>query len=131
MIGAKYLQIPYKDLGRDEKGCDCYGLVYIMMKDLLGINLPIYTSYESNNSPKLGNFINVQSADSDLWEKVVKPRAGDLVVFKLNGIPQHVGYMLSGLEFMEMTRDAGVTVGRVTDSRSRHLIAYYCRYIGE
>jgi cell wall-associated NlpC family hydrolase len=130
MIWTKYLMIPYKDLGRDFNGCDCYGLVYLLMRDISKVTLPIYSGYQSDDAPKMGEFINTEADHDLIWQKVTTPQAGDLVVFKLNGIPQHVGYMLNRFDYLEMTRDAGVTTGRVTDSSSRHLIAFYCRYMG-
>ena len=36
----KYLEIPYKPLGRDWNGCDCWGLLCLIAKGEYGITLP-------------------------------------------------------------------------------------------
>ena len=39
-IITKYLGIPYKNMGRDLEGLDCWGLVLALYKDILKIDLP-------------------------------------------------------------------------------------------
>lgn len=41
MSHVKYLSIPYKHLGRSFAGCDCLGLVALVYKEELGIDIPI------------------------------------------------------------------------------------------
>ena len=40
---SKFIGIPYKHLGRDFTGFDCYGLVWLAYKEILNIELPDYT----------------------------------------------------------------------------------------
>lgn len=37
-----YVGIPYADRGRTRAGCDCYGLVRLVMGDLAGVDLPSF-----------------------------------------------------------------------------------------
>lgn len=39
---ADYIGIPFADRGRDRKGCDCYGLVRLVLKDRVGVTIPEY-----------------------------------------------------------------------------------------
>lgn len=43
---APYLGIPFKDLGRDWDGCDCYGAGRLVMMHERGVQLPLYLDYE-------------------------------------------------------------------------------------
>ena len=39
-----YVGLPYKPLGRNRDGIDCYGLVRLVLKEQCGIDLPSYSS---------------------------------------------------------------------------------------
>ncbi len=39
----RYLAIPFKDKGRGFDGCDCWGLVWLIYKTELGIDLPAFS----------------------------------------------------------------------------------------
>lgn len=43
----KYLSIPYRAGGRDWSGCDCYGLVRLILKEEKGIELPLFETVSS------------------------------------------------------------------------------------
>ena len=40
---SKYINLPYKNLGRSFDGVDCYGLIWLIYKGELGIELPDFT----------------------------------------------------------------------------------------
>ena len=124
---AQYYMIQYKDLGRSKQGCDCYGLVYVMMQDIMKKELPKHDTYDSGNMFSLAGII--KSAESD-WEKVQTPKKGDVAVFLLHGLPQHVGFMINCTEYLEMTRDRGVMLGSIRKAEGKHTLSYVCRYKG-
>jgi cell wall-associated NlpC family hydrolase len=128
---VKYFTIPYSDLGRSESGCDCYGLVYLLYRDLLNITMPLYDGYNSEDSLQLGQYVEGSTADRNNWVRVNKPKKGDLAVFNLHGLPQHVAFMLDSHRFIEMTRYAGVRQGSIKIAEGKHTLAYICRYVGE
>lgn len=45
----KYMEIPYMYNGRDEKGCDCYGLVRLVLKNEKEIELPLFENIDNLN----------------------------------------------------------------------------------
>lgn len=44
-----YVGMPFVDLGRDTSGVDCWGLIWLIYKDLLKINLPKYSEYSAKD----------------------------------------------------------------------------------
>lgn len=90
----QYVGIPFLDHGRTKAGVDCWGLVVLVYKEELGIELPdMGTSYTNADIRK-----EIQCAVSDVssrnWNMDVTdlPRKMyDVIVFKRGGIETHVG----------------------------------------
>lgn len=69
----KYLSIPYKDGGRDLSGCDCYGLVRLILMNERGIELPSFDTVCN-----IEDFERVKK----MFKQVDKPQDFDLVNLK-------------------------------------------------
>ncbi|NCC82352.1 MAG: hypothetical protein EOM04_08795 [Clostridia bacterium] len=95
----KYLGIPYVSLGRDFKGVDCYGLVYLVYKNELGIELPLVnTNY--NNGLVCKEVAPLFEKNLDLFIKkgLVKEtnylNPYNLILFRRSGYISHIGICL-------------------------------------
>lgn len=126
-VVQKYLGVPYKFHGTSiVEGLDCANLCTLVGKDL-GVNIPNinHTNYTKDTYSSLFSVKDNYS----LWTKV-EPMANTLCVFKINGVIQHVGYMLNEFEFIHIMENSKVTVD-VLDSVqwNRRLVGCY-KYIG-
>jgi probable lipoprotein NlpC len=94
---AKYIGLPYHDLGRDMNGCDCWGLVRIAYNLELGIELPAFDGYGSSDDVAAVNGVLAEQLVSDLCLPVIKgqEREFDVVVFRRGRLDSHVGIVVS------------------------------------
>lgn len=83
----KYVGIPYVRNGRDYNGLDCYGLVWLVEKEVFNKDIPVLGLLEDRNSCSLikANLPLVNAT------KVDTPSNGDIVLFFYHGNPTHVG----------------------------------------
>jgi len=103
---SKYIGIPYKNLGRDFGGCDCYGLLYLIYYKELGIELPDYTELQYSKSwYKKENHI-LDNIDSK-WIRVddYNYSVFDALIFfgiGLTTIANHIGMYIENGKFIHI-----------------------------
>ena len=107
-----YIGIPYKRNGRDRDGLDCYGLVYLVEKEMFGNQLPILNNiYDGANATDL--ITEQQPLLSG--EQVLTPEDGDVVLFFHQGKPIHTGvYWQHGI--IHATEQRGVIYERLSST---------------
>jgi cell wall-associated NlpC family hydrolase len=119
----KYIGIPYKHLGRDLKGLDCYGLVVMIYKHHLGIELPdveLYTFGEDACNYMTSfytdkTYENV-SGFSKLWTPVTQLAKYDIILFTVYediDAPTHSGVYLDHNKFIHCMSGLPVTISRL------------------
>ena len=84
----RYLAIPYRKGGRSWDGCDCWGLVRLILKEEKGVVLP---SFDSVSTPEEFGLLR------QAFTQVVQPQDFDLVDLRVRGpFFAHVGLYHSG-----------------------------------
>lgn len=106
---SKYLGIPYKNKGRNIKGLDCYGLLYLFYKVELDILIPSFDDKYNTSIDKPSIDKAIKSFSSD-WIEVNKPRKHDGVVFTIGGYDTHIGIMIDQEHFMHILENTEVTI---------------------
>ena len=99
---AEYIGIPFLERGRDRAGCDCWGLVRLVLAERFGIEMPSYAGdYQTvADHGRLADLID--HGRTNIWDEVWSPylssvlcplttAPGDLVLLRLHGLPIHVG----------------------------------------
>ena len=95
----KYLGIPFRDHGASFDGCDCYGLVRLVYREEMGIELPHLGDEYSNAFARreIGPLPmkTVQAGWAvDVTDK--EPEQFDVLVFSRGGVEYHVGLFIYG-----------------------------------
>lgn len=88
----KFLGIPYIIGGRDYTGCDCYGLVYLYLKEQ-GQQLPVYDfTYVFEDACELIN----EKKPLLVGESLITPKENCIVLFYRGRHPTHMGVYVDG-----------------------------------
>ena len=91
-----YLNIPYKHLGRDRDGIDCWGLPMLYYKELLNIEWKDWW-YEPDWSKKGQNYFLDNYKDFH-FERVDTPQKHDIVLLRMDiksVVPNHAGIVVT------------------------------------
>ena len=124
----KYIGIPFVSNGRTMDGCDCYGLIRLVLSNEYGINLPEL----SNNYL---DAINIQET-AKLFaehrpilaaEKLSKPQEKAVVVITEQGRPCHVGIVADNGYVLHTGAKTGSICQRETHPGLRGRIEGYYR----
>ena len=105
----QYLNIPYKHLGRDRKGLDCYGLLLLYYKEILGYEIKDWY-YEENWSKKGQNFFLEKYKDFH-FVRVNVPIKNDVVLFCMDihcPIPNHLSIVVEAPNVALSAEKSGV-----------------------
>ena len=114
----KYIGIPYLTNGRTMKGVDCWGLVCLIYKEILNLDLPLINTEYSNgldvNDTK-SVFMKYEKlfVDCGDFETVRKPETFDLLLFKRSGFVSHVGLVIDDNYFIHADLGADSCVERI------------------
>jgi len=123
MVLDKYLKtpIPFKHMGRDLKGLDCYGLIKCIYEDA-GIELMDLEDYALGWARKGENYF-VDNYYKQ-FEEALTPHFLDVVLFKNSkGVANHAGIVLSENRFIHCSK-AGVNVQKLATWFPR-LVGFY------
>jgi len=118
----KYIKIPYKSHGRDFDGCDCYGLVRLVLNNEFGKNLPDFWDYTSADDGTSVQEILLDNKPLIASEKKESPEIGDVVLFRFHGYTSHMGvyvgnnmilHVIKNIDSCCVPIDQGMLKGRI------------------
>lgn len=102
---------PFVVRGRSYFGLDCWGLVWLGYREVLGIELPSYVErYERvRPDPELSALISHESARE--WQPVPEgtEQPMDVALFRYRDLPLHVGLLIDPASMLHIERGADVT----------------------
>ena len=116
-----YLDIPFKDHGRDRSGCDCFGLVRLVLMEQYGITLPsLVEGYkDTEDRSVIAGLIDIAKPLLDFtMVNADGPLPGDVVVIRQGGQPCHVGIMVGPNSMLHTEAGSGP---KFEDIRRPHL----------
>lgn len=94
---ADYIGIPWAVHGRGPFGCDCWGLVRLVLFERFGVMVPSYRAgYEGAGAADVADIAAlIAGALSPDWRARPAAAAGDVLLIRLWGRPSHVGIVVA------------------------------------
>ena len=127
---AGYVGIPFLDLGRDRAGCDCWGLVRLVLAEQAGIQLPsLATSYGSEaNLVGVGDAIAAERR-SGAWDRIDAGNERPFDVVEMSGAarvpgsgwvfgPLHVGVVVASGWLLHVERGTAAVLARYREDQA-------------
>ena len=126
----RFIGIPYQPHGRDYDGADCWGILYLYYRDVLGRPIPSYSAemreleFHRHEISQL-----IVSEKADHWTEVDTPESGDCVLMRVGRDESHVGVFLGGGRMLHSEGPHPSQIERMGDMRWRNRIVGYFRYL--
>jgi len=113
IVCERLVGVPFAKGGRSYAAADCWGLLRLAYRDMLGIELPILgVAADSDRS------LVERQVTADQWQ-AVEPgheQPGDVVTLRADGWPAHVGMVVGGRRMLHVVEGASSRIERY-DSR--------------
>ncbi len=115
-----YVGLPWQFAGRSRDGVDCWGLLWLIYRDVLGIEIASYAR-ETLDAPERGQIAALMAGElvKSPWVDVQpsQEREFDMVIFKRAGIDSHVGIIVAPGRMLHITHDTESRVERFDQGR--------------
>jgi len=112
----KYIEIPFKDKGRDFSGSDCWGLARLFAWLEYGWKYPsLLAGYKSSDDGEAIEKLAEKTSGLFVRVKPGEERPGDLIHLRVKGSNRHVATVLAGKRMLHTMEDVGVTAGERYD----------------
>jgi len=93
----KYIGIPFVSNGRTLAGCDCYGLVRLVLNNEYGVDLPeLSGDYSDALNVEETSRLFAEQLPVLAGQKIAAPREGAVAVITEHGVAAHIGITAGG-----------------------------------
>jgi cell wall-associated NlpC family hydrolase len=124
----KYVGIPFVSNGRTLAGCDCYGLVRLVLRNEYGIDLPeLSDNYADALNVKETARLFAENLPVLAGQKIPAPQERAVVIITEHGVPAHVGIVAGGGYVLHTGIKTGSICQRETHPGLRGRIEGYYR----
>lgn len=124
-----FVGIPYADRGRSRAGCDCYGLVWLVMRELRGIEMPAFADayVTAADSAFLARLI---AGEVLAWDPVTleQARPFDGVLMRRGRSLSHIGIVVEPGRLLHVDEGGESRIERYTAPPVSLCVAGFYRY---
>ena len=124
---AQYIGVPFVDGGRILAGCDCWGLVRLVLREQCLIELPDYGEISARDLARVTATMR-READAEPWCPVEREQVRQFDVVLMRGRPLHVGVMLSAARVLHVEAKTGSVCVEVSHPSVHSRLLGFRRY---
>jgi len=124
---SQYIGIPFKSRGRDRNGVDCWGLLRLIYREQLGIELPSYGE-EYDSALDYRAVLTTIERHMHEWKPVTDARIWDAVLLRIRGLPIHLGTVIGEGRMIHVTRGISTCIEGYTSPLWRDRILGFFRH---
>lgn len=111
---GRYIGLPYVDGARGPDAVDCWGLIVLVYRDRLGIDLPAYGEISARDLIRVARAMAAGSGIADGWSPVARPQPHDVAIMasaRGGRAVVHVGLMVT--TSLMLHAEEGIGVGTI------------------
>jgi cell wall-associated NlpC family hydrolase len=127
---SQYVGIPFRELGRDFDGCDCWGLARLVSFHQFGRKLPSYVGEYDSTCDSTGIAETIRREARAFWTQIPagSEAAGDIPLIRMLGVPMHVGIVVCPGKMLHVERGVDAVIEDYRGLRWKHRILGFYRY---
>lgn len=126
-----FVGIPYADRGRSFAGCDCYGLVWLVMRELCAVDLPAFREdyVTASDGAYLARLI---AGEVSAWDAVPlgEERTFDGVLMRSGRLLSHIGIVVEPGKLLHVYEGSDSRIERYTLPPASLRLSGFYRYRG-
>lgn len=122
------MDVPFVEKGRDMGGADCYGLLCLIYKNELGIELPDYLDIYENTNEREKLSVAIKKDKEENWLSVDKPKEFDVVILNMRGVPMHLGIVTKPNHMIHCAKGINTTHEHYGTARWKHKVMGFERW---
>lgn len=128
-----YIGIPFEEFGREQSGCDCYGLAVLVYARELGMQLTSYAGdYVSCEERQELDGLFSNAIEVGPWRKVEgKARAFDIALFRRGETAAHCGVVISDGVMLHVQGEDQVKVENYRTGPWKHRLLGHYRHVDQ
>ena len=124
-----YINIPFKPDGRDKSGADCYGLIYLVYKELLNIVLPSYAGvFKDETYSNLKRVSQTMRAERLKWKNVKEPKPFDVILLREGEFTWHCGLIIDKNKMLHVAQGIDSCIEHYKNFMWKNKIDGFLRY---
>ncbi len=123
------IEVPFVEKGRSLFGWDCWGMVFLFHRHVLGVELPSYSEQYINAGSSVegrAQLAGLIGKNLKGWDRVEAAETGDVVLLNINGHPIHVGIAIDAGRMLHTEAKCNTIIERLASPMwSRRIEGFY------